>query len=204
MKIIKIETIMFKNGHSNIVERVHWDIEGLKGSTKLAEPKHSFIAYENLREETVKDWVLAKLDMNRIRKTLDQKKKATLLPPWNEEFTFTEPEDIRVERQTWEYEAAIKRLAQYELSKGRPELREMQPTGEMAFNEETGELEPVMAEVVVQTAIEALSATVEQTLYDEEGNATIETVRNPLIVKDEEERAAAQAVIDSTPEEIKQ
>jgi len=195
MEITKIETVMFKDGRSNIVERVHWDIEGLKGSTKLAEPKHSFIAYEALSEETVKGWVLAKLDMNRIKKALDQKHKATLLPPWAEDFTFTEPEDIKAERLQWEYEAAVKRLAQYKLSEGRPELKEMQPTGEMAFNEETGELEPVMAEVVVQTAIEPLPATVEQTTYDEEGNATTETVPNPLIVKDDEERAAAEAIV---------
>ena len=195
MEITKIETVMFKDGRSNIVERVHWDIEGLKGSTKLAEPKHSFTAYESLSEETVKGWVLAKLDMNRIKKALDQKQKATLLPPWAKDFTFTEPEDIKAERLQWEYEAAVKRLAQYKLSEGRPELKEMQPTGEMAFNEETGELEPVMAEVVVQTAIEPLPATVEQTTYDEEGNATTETVPNPLIVKDDEERAAAEAIV---------
>lgn len=28
------------------------------------------------------------------------------------------------------------------------------------------------------------------------------TVRNPLIVKDEEERAAAQAVVDATPQAV--
>jgi len=32
--------------------------------------------------------------------------------------------------------------------------------------------------------------------------STTTTVPNPLIVKDEEERAAAQAVIDATPQEV--
>ena len=101
------------------------------------------------------------------------------------------------------YRAATARLAQYRLADGRPELTEMQPTGEQVFNEETGEMEAVMAEVIVQTAIDPLEATVEQTTYDDEGNATNETVDNPLIVADDAERAAAQAVVDSTPQEVK-
>ena len=101
------------------------------------------------------------------------------------------------------YRAATARLAKYRLADGRPELTEMQPTGEQVFNEETGEMEAVMAEVIVQTAIHPLEATVEQTTYDDEGNATTETVDNPLIVADDAERAAAQAVVDSTPQEVK-
>ncbi len=96
------------------------------------------------------------------------------------------------------YQKAQARLAQYELSKGRPEVYEDQRTGE--FDEEGNEItEPVL----VQPAIEPLEPTVEQTVYDEDGNASTETVPNPLIVKDEEERAAAQAVIDKTLEEVK-
>ena len=101
------------------------------------------------------------------------------------------------------YRAATARLAQYRLADGRPELTEMQPTGEQVFNEETGEMEAVMAEVIVQTAIDPLEATVEQTTYDDEGNATNETVDNPLIVADDAERAAAQAVVDATPDDVK-
>ena len=101
------------------------------------------------------------------------------------------------------YRAATARLEKYRLADGRPELKEMQPTGEQVFNEETGEMEAVMHEVIVQTAIEPLPATVEQTTYDEEGNATVETVDNPEIVADDAERAAAQAVVDATPQEVK-
>jgi hypothetical protein len=38
------------------------------------------------------------------------------------------------------------------------EVREMQPTGEQVFNEETMEMEDVMHEVIVQTAIEPCGA----------------------------------------------
>jgi len=92
------------------------------------------------------------------------------------------------------------------LSVGRPEVTEMLPTGEQVYNEETMEMEDVLAETVTQTLIEPLEATVEQDTYDEEtGEVTgTETVRNPLIVTDEQERAAAQAVVEATPESIKE
>ena len=64
-----------------------------------------------------------------------------------------------------------------------------------------GEVEKM--NVVTQTAIEPLEATVEVTTYNEETlESTTETVRNPLIVKDEEERASAQAVVDATPQSV--
>ena len=52
------------------------------------------------------------------------------------------------------YRVAVARLAQYVVADGRAEVREMQPTGEQVFNEETGEMEDVMMEVVTVTAIE--------------------------------------------------
>src|SRR6056297_2310764 len=97
------------------------------------------------------------------------------------------------------YRKATARLAQYLVADGRPEITEEQPTGE--YDEEGNE---IMETVVVQTAIEPLEPTVEQPVYDDEGNQTgTETVTNPLIVADEAERAAAQAVIDQTPQEVK-
>ena len=89
---------------------------------------------------------------------------------------------------------------------GRPELTEMQPTGEQVYNEETGEMEDVLHEVVVQTAVEPLPATVEILVYNEddpEAEPTVETVDNPEIIRDTEEREAAQAVVDATPDEVK-
>ena len=109
-------------------------------------------------------------------------------------------------KQLREYVTAVERLSQYILSEGRPEIREdiVIETKEV-FNEETGELETVeiTENVITQTAIDPLEATVEVTETDEETmESTTTTVRNPLIVRDEEERAAAQAVVDATPQAV--
>ena len=104
------------------------------------------------------------------------------------------------------YKQAVARLEQYVLADGREEVREMQPTGEQVFNEETGEMEAVMAEVVTVTAIEPLEPTVERTVYsdDPEAEPTVETIENPLITQDNLERAEAQAVVDDTPQAVKE
>lgn len=104
-------------------------------------------------------------------------------------------------QQLTAYKQAVARLEQYVLADGREELTEMQPTGEQTFNEETGEMDVVMHEVIVQSAIEPLDPTVEQTVYSDDMDAepTVEVVPNPLIVADDAERAEAQAVIDDTP-----
>jgi len=117
--------------------------------------------------------------------------------------TFSANHDVNVANNTFnwqlaEYRKATAQLAKYRLADGRPEVYEDQPTGE--YDDEGNE---VMASVLVQTAIDPLEATVEQTTYDEEGNATTETVDNPLIVADDAERAAAQAVVDATPQDVK-
>lgn len=107
--------------------------------------------------------------------------------------------------QLAQYRKATARLDQYVLADGRPELTEMQPTGEQVYNEDTGEAEDVLHEVVVQTAVEPLPATVDVLVYDEndpDAEPTTQTVPNPEIVQDEEERAVAQAVIDGTPDEV--
>ena len=109
-------------------------------------------------------------------------------------------------QQLADYRVAVARLSQYVLAEGREELREMQPTGEEVFNEETGEMEAVMAEVVVQTAIEPLEPTVERTVYsdDPEAEPVVETIENPEITQDNLERAEAQAVVDATPQAVKE
>ena len=97
-------------------------------------------------------------------------------------------------------------MEKYILSEGRPEIREDVVVGSQKnINEETREVETVdiTEEQITQTAIEPLEATVEvSTMNPETLEVTTETVRNPLIVKDEEERAAAQAVIDATPQAV--
>ena len=109
-------------------------------------------------------------------------------------------------KQLREYVAAVERLEHYILSEGRPEIREdvVIETREV-WNEESEEYETVniTENVITQTAIEPLEATVEVTEYDPETmESTTTTVPNPLIVKDEEEREAAQAVIDATPQAV--
>lgn len=97
------------------------------------------------------------------------------------------------------YDEALKRLAQYVLSEGRPEVTEEIEE----WNEETGEM--ITQTVVVQTEISPLELTVEVPVIDEvTGEQTgTEFVVNPEIEKDEMERAAAQQVINSTSEEVK-
>ena len=105
--------------------------------------------------------------------------------------------------QLVDYKGAVIRLAKYVVAVGREELTEMQPTGEQVLNEETGEMNDVMASVITQTAIDPVPATVEVTTYDIEGVATVETVVNPIITADVAEREAAQAVVDATPQAVK-
>ena len=96
--------------------------------------------------------------------------------------------------------AAKARLARYRLADGRPEKREEQPTGEI--DPDTGEA--LTESVVVQTAIDPLPATVEAPVLGDDGLPTgaTEQVPNPAIVEDDAERAAAQAVIDGTPQDV--
>ncbi len=109
-------------------------------------------------------------------------------------------------QQLADYRVATARLAQHILADGRAEVREMQPTGEQVFNEESGEMEDVMHEVITVTAIDPVEPTVTRMLYsktDPDAEPTEETIENPLITQDNEERAEAQAVVDATPQEVK-
>jgi len=111
------------------------------------------------------------------------------------------------DRQLAAYRTATARLAQYVVADGRAEVREMQPTGEQVFNEETGEMEDVMHEVITVTAIEPVEATVTRLVYPDDpmsdSEPTEETIENPLITTDVAERTAAQAVVDATPQPVK-
>jgi hypothetical protein len=122
------------------------------------------------------------------------------------------PEDLQAaadekqfNQQLAAYRVAVARLAQYVVAVGRAEVREMQPTGEQVFNEETMEMEDVMHEVITVTAIEPVEATVTRTVYsdDLEAEPTQETIENPLITTDVAERAAAQSTVDATPQPVK-
>lgn len=101
--------------------------------------------------------------------------------------------------QLQDYRKASARLARVQLSVGREAQYETRETGE--FDPET--FEPLTEEVLVSEAVEPESATVEIPICDPEtGEITgTEEVPNPAIVKDDEERAAAQAMIDQFTEE---
>jgi len=108
----------------------------------------------------------------------------------------------RFAQQVEAYTVAKARVAQYQLSVGVPESSETIVTGQ-EMNMETGEMQDV-TETIVIPAIEALVATVQETTYDfDTDTSTTATVANPVIVKDNEERAAAQAIIDATPVPVK-
>lgn len=104
------------------------------------------------------------------------------------------------------YRAAQARLARYRLADGRPELTEerqvMDEQGNTLFQDATGE--PLMETVVVQAAIDPISMEIEQPVYDEAtGKQTGSImVSNPDTERDDEERAAAQTVIDQTSTEV--
>ena len=111
-------------------------------------------------------------------------------------------------KQLNEYVVAFERLSQYVLLEGRPELTEevVVETRE-SFNEETGELETtnITETVITQTAIEPLEEFIEVTEFNEETmESTIVQIRNPLVVKDEEERTTAQLIVDNTPDTVKE
>ena len=124
------------------------------------------------------------------------------------------PEDLQAaadekqfNQQLADYRVAVARLAQYIVADGRAEVTEMQPTGEQVFNEETMEMEDVMHEVITVTAIDPVEPTVTRLVYPDDpmsdAEPTEETIENPLITTDNAERAAAQAVVDATPQAVK-
>jgi len=105
-------------------------------------------------------------------------------------------------QQVEAYKTAIARLEHYQLSVGVPESSKIIVIGQ-EWNEETEEMQDI-TETVVTPAIEPLEATVEVTSTDFDTDTTItETVPNPLIVKDDEERTAAQDIINNTPQAVK-
>ena len=139
---------------------------------------------------------------NKYPKTITGGTTVGEVPAWVQ----TAADNWMFNKQLREYVTAVERLSQYILSVGRPEIREdiVIETKEV-WNEETREMETVniTQNVVTQTAIEPLEETVEVTEFNPETmESTTSTVRNPLIVKDEEERASAQAVVNATPQPV--
>jgi len=193
MKVLSLTVNEFMSGLENVIEYVHWEHEGIKSSTKLSPPKKIFKPLEEVEEQQIIDWVWNQ-DRAKIEKFLSNKKIAKTVEFGNVPALSEEAENAK--RDYW-VNSATKRLAQHVLLDGRQEVREMQPTGEKVFNEETQEMEDVLAEVIVQTAIEPVAEFIEQTSYTEDGESVTESVRNPAIVEDEQERAKAAEILET-------
>ena len=118
------------------------------------------------------------------------------------------PEDLQAAadakqfaKQLEDYREAVDRLAQYVVADGRAEY-----TNEVVVGQEWDESTEAMVDVVetiTVPAIDPVDATVERETMDADGNLVSETIENPLITVDNEERAAAQAVVDATPQAVK-
>ena len=104
------------------------------------------------------------------------------------------------------YQAAQARLARYRLADGRPKVTEernvIDEQGNPLFHEATGE--PLMETVVVQAAIGPIPMEIDQPVYDEATGEQTGSIMmsNPDTERDDEERAAAQTVVDNTPAEV--
>ena len=121
--------------------------------------------------------------------------------------SFSADHDVNVARNTFnwqllEYRKATARLARYRLADGRAEVTEVQVIPG-AFDPLTGD--PLTGTVVIAPHIEAVDPTVSINTYDAEtGDVTgTQEVENPVITADNTERASAQAVVDATPQEVK-
>jgi len=97
-KINRLEVIPSYNQFVNVVKTIHYSAvitdsgysAELIDTVNLGEPiSFQFIAYDNLAENTVIDWVKSKVDTQKIENILKQKlayiKNPTILkdPPWN-------------------------------------------------------------------------------------------------------------------------
>ena len=120
------------------------------------------------------------------------------------------PEDLRTaaegklfNQQLADYKVAKARLEQYEVATGRAEETETVVVGQ-EWDEDAQDFVDVTETYVSKRAIDPVEATVEQTTYDDNGENPVTTnIENPLITTDKAERAAAQAVVDATPQAVK-
>jgi len=119
------------------------------------------------------------------------------------------PEDLRTaaeskkfNQQLADYKVAKARLEQYEVATGQTaETRQVVEGRE--YDEATDRFVDVYITEEVKVAIDPVDATVEQREWDFDNEEYVTTtIENPLITKDKEERAAAQAVVDATPQAV--
>lgn len=115
------------------------------------------------------------------------------------EFLQTYANKVREENLVALYKFAKERLDQYRLSAGREEktIKAKRISGV----DKDGIYTYEDTEVTI-AAIDPLPTMIEISVEDENHVVTKKMIDNPVVVKDEEERAAAQAIIDATPQDI--
>lgn len=105
-------------------------------------------------------------------------------------------------QQLMNYTQAMARLEHYIVADGREEVTEEYVTGQV-FDEETEEMVDVTETRVVLSAISPVEPTITVLVENRsESGTTTEVIENPLITKDNDQRAEAQAVVDSTPQPV--
>ena len=106
--------------------------------------------------------------------------------------------------QLGQYRVAVNRLDKYPLATGRVEVTESVPTGRQVWSEDDDDYITEMETVIVKTFVPALEPTVTIEVSGEgfKAEKNIQTIDNPLITRDNAERADAQAVVDATPSEV--
>ena len=143
---------------------------------------------------------------NKYPKTITGGTTIGPVPDWVQEAA----DNWTFNKQLNEYVTAVERLSQYILLEGREEVTEevvirqepvLDVEGLPTFDDEGNQIMSDVTETVItQTAIEPLEEFVEVITTDPETMESVtETVRNPLVVQDEEEREAAQLIVDNTP-----
>ena len=130
------------------------------------------------------------------------------VPAWVQE----EADAWLAAKQLADYTVAMERLARYRLADGRAEVRAevivdreivLDDNGDFVLDDEYNQTyRDVTEEIVTLSEIEALPANVTVISMDEDANHVETEVANPAIVKDDAERAEAQAVVDATPQAV--
>jgi len=142
-------------------------------------------------------------------KTMERTVTVGDVPAWVQE----EADAWLFDHQLREYTAAVTRLAQYRLADGQEEVIEDVVVGQEPVVDSDGTYsydsdgqvvmqDIVQEDVVTTVGIDPLPATVAELSMDSDGNHVETEVPNPQIVRDDEARAAAQAVIDATPQPV--
>jgi hypothetical protein len=116
------------------------------------------------------------------------------------------PEWVEEDIATWQldrYTKATDRLSKFIVADGREEVTE-EVVLRQEFDDEVGNMVDITETHVVLEAIDPVPATITITSHSGniEDSPTTSTIENPLITRDKEERAEAQAVVDATPSKV--